>query len=87
MADPVEFTRTEKLLHSPGLRSIGIEDSFWMGGGDDLYGRLFDEGWRTVAWVAPYYWVMKYEDRYISYTEGDVSFSKNEMCGARSNEE
>jgi len=82
-----ERTKTERLLHSPELCAMGVEDSFWIGDGDTLAGRLFDEGWSVDAWEAPYYWVLARDGRYISYTEGDVSFSRNMMCGAKDRKE
>jgi len=81
MSDTLEQTKTEKLLHS--LEGIGVEDAFWMGDGDDLLSRLMDEDWRLSAFEAPYYWVAKLDGRFISYTEGDISFSDNPMCGER----
>lgn len=79
MSGPV-MTPTESLLHELGKPHPGVGESFWPGDGDTLWGRLADEGWRNCRYVAPYYWVMTYQDRYIAYTEGDIDFEDNDMC-------
>jgi len=83
--DPLaDFTETERLLHALTGEHIGTGDAFWSMGGDDLLDRLTVEGWRIIRIEADYYWVVEREDRYISYTEGDVNFSDNPSCGRRS---
>lgn len=56
-------------------------DAFWGGDGDDLLAALYEAGFRSHRYQAPYYWVLK--DRFgtcISYTEGDVSKGDNTCC-------
>ncbi len=60
---------------------IGSGEAFWIGDGDDLWAVLYEAGWRTWRYNAQYYWVVCKGDDFISYTEGDVDFSDNYMCG------
>jgi hypothetical protein len=54
-----------------------------MGDGDDLLGALYDGGWASHRYEAPYYWVVRAPNgEFLSYTEGDVSRGDNPSCGS-----
>lgn len=58
-------------------------DAFYMGDGDDLLGALYDGGWASHRYEAPYYWVVRAPNgEFLSYTEGDVSRGDNPSCGS-----
>lgn len=57
-------------------------DAFYGGDGDELLGALYDAGWSSHRYEAPYYWVVKAPNgEFLSYTEGDVSVGDNPTCG------
>lgn len=56
-------------------------EAFWRGDGDELLGALYDAGWKSHAYEAPYYWVLTAPNgEHLSYTEGDVHKGDNESC-------
>lgn len=58
-------------------------DAFYGGDGDELLGALYDAGWHTHRYAAPYYWVVaapQVADGFLAYTEGDVSIGDNPAC-------
>jgi hypothetical protein len=57
-------------------------DAFYGGDGDDLLAALYDAGWASHRYEAPYYWVVTAPNgEHLSYTEGDVSKGDNPACG------
>lgn len=60
----------------------GVGESFYPGDGGELWGALREAGWQSKRFAASYYWVMTNEaGEFVSYTEGDVDYSDNPLCG------
>lgn len=61
-------------------------DAFFLGEGSDLLAVLVAGSWVVHRYSAPYHWVARkhvHDDQYafISFTEGDITFTDNHYAG------
>lgn len=75
-SDSVDAVRAALSVFNP----TAAGESFWPGGGDELLEALLYGGWRIHRFEAPYYWVVKRDDTFLAYTEGDVDYGDNPAC-------
>jgi hypothetical protein len=80
LAQLATMTTVEEVLAlCAPVAGVSVGDGFWIGDGDELLGALYDAGWRSVDYRAPYHWCLKAPDgSLLTYVEGDL-YRSNSM--------